>query len=66
MTSLGFTGPYTSSQHNQSGLIEELFAYIAVHPASIMPTIFALSNCDNSSHGLRKRRNDISSSALAL
>ncbi|GFX50176.1 uncharacterized protein TNCV_2781981 [Trichonephila clavipes] len=24
MTSLGSTGPYTSSQHNQSGLIDEL------------------------------------------
>ncbi|GFU43088.1 hypothetical protein TNCV_109131 [Trichonephila clavipes] len=54
MTSLRSTGPNTSSQHNQSGLSD--------HPASIMPMILLLSNCDSCSYCLRKRRNGMSTS----
>ncbi|GFU26504.1 uncharacterized protein TNCV_2463481 [Trichonephila clavipes] len=36
------------------------------HPASIMPIILPLSNCDSCSYCLRKRPNDMSTSALPL
>ncbi|GFY03058.1 hypothetical protein TNCV_980631 [Trichonephila clavipes] len=42
LTSLGSTGPNTSSQHNQSD-----------HTASIMPMILLLSRCDSCSYCLR-------------
>ncbi|GFW35881.1 hypothetical protein TNCV_1927121 [Trichonephila clavipes] len=38
----------------------------ADHPASIMPMILSLSNCDSCSYCLRKRRNGMSTSALPL
>ncbi|GFX15926.1 hypothetical protein TNCV_522331 [Trichonephila clavipes] len=47
MTTLGSTGPQTSSQHDQGGLID--------HPASIMPKILRLSNNESFSYCLRKR-----------
>ncbi|GFU47499.1 uncharacterized protein TNCV_2000061 [Trichonephila clavipes] len=39
---------------------------LADHSASIMPMILPLSNCDSYSYCLPKRRNDMSTSALAL
>ncbi|GFX25416.1 uncharacterized protein TNCV_1424001 [Trichonephila clavipes] len=39
---------------------------LADHPASIMPMILSLSNCDSCSYCLRKRRNGLSTSALTL
>ncbi|GFX51604.1 uncharacterized protein TNCV_5013081 [Trichonephila clavipes] len=39
---------------------------LADHPASIMPMILPLSNCDSCSHCLRKWRNSMSTSALPL
>ncbi|GFU09244.1 uncharacterized protein TNCV_1122431 [Trichonephila clavipes] len=39
---------------------------LADHPASIMPMILPLSNCDSCKYCLRKRRNGMSASALTL
>ncbi|GFT26507.1 uncharacterized protein TNCV_3603571 [Trichonephila clavipes] len=41
MTSLGFTGTNTFSQHNQSGLIDELLAYLTtqLHQANDSPPL---------------------------
>ncbi|GFV97280.1 uncharacterized protein TNCV_2037901 [Trichonephila clavipes] len=39
---------------------------LADYPASIMPMILPLSNCDSCSYCLRKRRNGMSTTALSL
>ncbi|GFV76167.1 uncharacterized protein TNCV_4672561 [Trichonephila clavipes] len=65
MKSLRCTGSNTSSQHNQSDLIDQLLA-LANHPAAIMPMIPSISNCDSCSYCLQKRRNVMSTSALSL